>query len=117
MDGWMDEYMDGTIPIDTYVHIFKILNSECHRNSILNKFIADFHQINIWTKSPSAGFLCSWTDVYTVLSFLGDSNGKESPCNAEDQGLIPGLGSSSGEGNDYPFQYSCLKNSIGRWAW
>ena len=47
------------------------------------------------------------------------SNGKESACNAGDQGSIPGLGSSSGEGNGNPLQYSCLENSMDRevgWA-
>ena len=31
--------------------------------------------------------------------------------------LIPGLGKSFGEENGNPFQYSCLKNSMGRGAW
>ena len=34
-----------------------------------------------------------------------------------DSGLIPGLGRSPGEGNDNPFQYSCLENHIDRGAW
>ena len=37
-------------------------------------------------------------------SFLGDSDGKESACNAEDPCLIPGLGKSPGEGNDNPLR-------------
>ena len=41
-----------------------------------------------------------------------NSNSKEPACNAGDQGSIPGLGSSSGEGNGNPLQYSCLDNSI-----
>ena len=41
----------------------------------------------------------------------------ESACNAGDPGLIPGSGRSPGEGNDYPLQYSCLKNSMDRGAW
>ena len=32
----------------------------------------------------------------------GDSDGKESACNAGDLGSIPGLGRFSGKGNDYP---------------
>ena len=36
----------------------------------------------------------------------------ESACNAGDTGSIPGLGRSSGEGNDYPFQHSYLENSM-----
>ena len=44
--------------------------------------------------------------------FLGGSEGKESSCNAGDQGSIPGSGRSPGEGKDYPLQYSGLENSI-----
>ena len=40
-------------------------------------------------------------------SFLGDSDGKESACNAEDPCLIPGLGKSPGEGNDNPLNCYC----------
>ena len=48
---------------------------------------------------------------------LCSSNGKESACHAGDQGSISGLGSSSGEGNGNPLQYSCLENSMYREAW
>ena len=44
-------------------------------------------------------------------------DGKESACNAEDMGSIPGLGRSPGEGNSNPLQYSCLENPIGRGVW
>ena len=36
------------------------------------------------------------------LDFPGGSDGKESACNAEDLGSIPGLGRSPGEGNAKP---------------
>ena len=42
------------------------------------------------------------------------SNGKGSACDAGDQGSIPGLGSSYGEGDGNPLQYSCLENSTDR---
>ena len=45
------------------------------------------------------------------------SNGKEFSCNAGDQGSIPGLGRSSGEGNGNPLQYSCLENPMDRGDW
>ena len=52
-------------------------------------------------------------ECYTMLwKELGGSNGKESTCNAEDPGSIPGSGRSPGEGNDYTLQYSCLENSM-----
>ena len=39
-------------------------------------------------------------------AFLGVSAGEESACNAGDPGLIPEWGRSTGEGVDYPLQYS-----------
>ena len=45
---------------------------------------------------------------------------KNPPANAgdiRDADSIPGLGRSPGEGHDYPLQYSCLENSMGRGAW
>ena len=51
--------------------------------------------------------------------FPGELDGKESACNAGDPGLIPGLGRSLGEGNGYPLQCSCLRNSMDKgtcWA-
>ena len=41
----------------------------------------------------------------------GAPDGKESACSAGDQGLIPGLGRSSGEGSGNPL-YSCLENPM-----
>ena len=45
------------------------------------------------------------------------SDGKESSCNVQDLGLIPGLGRSPKEGNDNPLQDSCLENPMDRGAW
>ena len=49
--------------------------------------------------------------------FPHSSVGKESACNAEDPGMIPGSGRLPGEENSSPFQYSCLENSMDRGAW
>ena len=46
------------------------------------------------------------------LGFPGGSAEKESACNAEDLGLMPGLGRSPGGGKGYPLQYSGLENSM-----
>ena len=51
------------------------------------------------------------------MGFPGGSDSKESACNAEDPGSIPGLGRSPGEGNGYPLQCFCLENSMDRGAW
>ena len=45
-----------------------------------------------------------------MVGFPGGSDSKESTCNAEDLGSIPGGGRSPGEGNSNPLQYSCLGN-------
>ena len=50
-------------------------------------------------------------------SFPGGSDDKEYACNVGDLGVIPGLGGSPRERNDYPLQYSCLENSMDRGAW
>ena len=46
------------------------------------------------------------------MGFPGGSAGKESASNARDPGLIPELGRSPEEGNDYTLQFSGLENSM-----
>ena len=46
------------------------------------------------------------------LGFPCGLTGKESACNVEVLGSIPGLRRSPGEGNGYPLQYSGLENSM-----
>ena len=48
------------------------------------------------------------------MGFPGGSGSKESACNVGDLSSVPKLGRSNGAGNDYPFQYSCLDNSMDR---
>ena len=57
--------------------------------------------------------------LYTDLpmDFPGGSDGKASAYNMEEQGSIPGLGRSPGEGNGNPFQYSRLENPMDGGAW
>ena len=47
------------------------------------------------------------TNFFYIILFIYDSSvGKESACNAEDPGWIPGSGRSAGEGIGCPLQYS-----------
>ena len=50
------------------------------------------------------------------MGFPGGSDSRESACNAGDLGSIPGLGTSPGEGNGNPLQYSGPENSRERGA-
>ena len=61
---------------------------------------------------------CSSNGITIILNhlnlLLGFPGGKKSACNAGDPGSIPGLRRPPGDGNDYPLQYSCPENSMGR---
>ena len=52
-----------------------------------------------------------------LWDFPGGSDGKASAYNAGDLDSIPGLGTSPGEGNGSPLQYSCLENTVDGGAW
>ena len=49
--------------------------------------------------------------------FPGGSVIKNTPANAGDVALIPGLGRSPGEGNGNPLQLFCQGNPMDRGAW
>ena len=49
--------------------------------------------------------------------FPSSSDGKESACNAEDLGSVPGSGRSPEEGHGNPFHYSCQENPADSGAW
>ena len=49
-------------------------------------------------------------DVLDLLIYLGRMNVK-------DEGSVPGLGRSPGEGSGNPLKYSCLENPMDRGAW
>ena len=73
------------------------------------------HQLDSWVWK----FPCR-RDRLPIPVFLGFPSGldsKESACNEEDLGSIPGLGKSPGEGHGNLLQYSCLENSMDRGAW
>ena len=57
------------------------------------------------------------TNTNSILGFPDGSDGKASAYNAGDQGSIPGLGRSPGEGDGTPLQYSCLENPRDGGAW
>ena len=56
-------------------------------------------------------------NIYTSQGFPGGSDNKESASKAGALGSIPESGSTTGGGNGYLFQYSCLENPVDRGAW
>ena len=64
--------------------------------------------------------LCELPGIVSKKELPWWLNDKEFKCyagDAEDVGLIPGLGRSPGEGNGIPLQYFCLGNPMDRGAW
>jgi len=64
---------------------------------------------------------CIWwghkeSDTTEQLNWTGGSVVKNPPANAGDASSIPGSGRYPGEGNGYPFHYSCLGNPKDRGA-
>ena len=55
---------------------------------------------------------CPLTDAW-----INSSHGKESACNAGDQGVSPGWGRSSGEGKQQTTPVFLLENPMNREAW
>ena len=54
---------------------------------------------------------------WSALGFSGGSDGKDLPAvQVQSLGSIPGIGRVPGEGNGYPLQVSCLKNSMNKGA-
>ena len=70
------------------------------------------------TKPPPTQNQKTVLSTQMTLSTLlpGGSDSKDSACSAGDQGSIPEVGRSPGEGNGYPLQSPCLENSMDRGA-
>ena len=58
-------------------------------------------------------FINIYIYLYIKMGFPSGSDSKESACNAEDLGSIPGLGRSPGEVHGNPLQSSYLENPHG----
>ena len=93
--------------------------TECNRNCSYKEeyykaYVKNFNMGFLY----QSGLLCIWTQSIPPLwGFPGDSDGKESVCNAGHPGSIPGSKRPLGEWYGNPHQYSCLENSIDRGAW
>ena len=78
---------------------------------VLLEHVRQWSHVSSFQTPPGSG------SSYCGTGLPCSSNGKESAWDTGDQGSIPGLGRSSGEGNGNPLRYSCLENSMGREAW
>ena len=87
---------------------------------ILSQIIFPLRLQNIESSSLCYTVSPCWLSILYIVvcdNFPGGSDGKASVYNVGDQGSIPGLGRSPGEGNGNPFQDYCLENPMDRGAW
>ena len=80
------------------------------KSSRLAEFDVVTQLLSETTARVKSAFICS-------MGFPAGSDSKESACNEGDPGSFLGSGKSTGEGNGYPLQYSCLENFLDRGAW
>ena len=82
-------------------------------STALKKCFNSYSQSNLFIFVKIPGFC-----FYSMSEgFPGGSVGKNLPSNSRDTGSIPRSGSSPGEGNGNPLQYSCLRNPTDSETW
>ena len=97
-----------------YIHWLFIFGESCHffiGASLIAQLVKNVGDPSL---IPGSGWSAEGIG-YSTPVFLGfpcGSAGKEFSCNMGDLSSVPGLGRSSGEGKDYPLQYSGLENSM-----
>ena len=96
---------------------YKIPKLNLEKRKKLNRFVSnkDIDSVPKTSQQSSSGPHGFTSEFYWTLReewFPCSSAGKKSTPNAGDLGLIPGLGSSPGEGKGYQLQYSGLENSM-----
>ena len=97
--------------METYYEIIQMLGYQIWIFKVAFKFFLRAVHIRLKRKIKRLS-------MYPLASTqAGGSHGKEFTCNVGDPSSIPVLGRSPGEGNDNPFQYSCLENPMNRGAW
>ena len=100
----------------TVLHHFFILTSHAWGGRFLHVLTSLWEGHHLFSHSEWCGELIPVVliciSLMAMMGFPDGSDSKESACNAGDLALIPGSGRSTGEGNGYLLQYSCLENSL-----
>ena len=78
-----------------------------------------YHHVALQCGSSECSLFCNWQKHLMLFPQVANlvKNLPGNAGDARDMGPIPELGSSPGEGNGIPFQYSCLGNPMNRGAW
>ena len=87
--------------------------------SVASNYMSLFLNPKYLHPGVAAFMIFSWTMFCLLLDqyFPGGSDSKASAYNAGDLSSVPGLGTSPGEGNGNPLQYSFLENPMDGGTW
>ena len=116
-DSYVFKYI--CVYICIYIYVYMLLRVFFGTSLVaqLVKNPSTWQEIPVWFLDQEDPLEKDRVHASIFLGFYSGSDSKESTCNSGDPGLIPGLGRSHREGNDYPLQYSGLENSMDRGAW
>ena len=115
-EGWQCRYFVGILQVKQYgtkLLLFCLANIP----SIYAYHLQNFPSVEMENLCEGQRWSLASRLSGVIMGFPGDTDTKESACNARNLGSIPGLGRSPGEGNGNPLQYSCLENPMDRGAW
>ena len=90
----------------------KYSNKQASLIAQLVKNLPAVEETLVWFLGQEKPLEKGWATHSSILGLPCGLAGKESICNAEDMGSTPGMGKAPAEGKSYPFQYSCLENSM-----
>ena len=85
-----------------------------YKRIVLYILLNKYKYIKTWDFLNRLHELYLFSHLSMNVRLPGGSDSKESACNREDLGSIPGLGRSPREGHGNPLQYSCLENLHGQ---
>ena len=108
--------LQGIFPTQTGIKPMSVSCVSCIGRQILYHW-ATWESPSWATHSFFLNFLNWYAHKIHILGLPRWLSGKESACQAGDAGSTPGSGTSPGEGNGNPLQYSCLGNPIDRGDW
>ena len=83
------------------------MTTSCHEGLLLSVVVNTLYYVHWQNKG----------DLSTFMGFPGGLDGKECAWNAGRPGFNPWVGKISQRRTGNPLQYSCLENSMDRWAW
>ena len=122
---WVSDAIQTSHPLYKSAIIY-LLTWDCWLviNSNLLVFLSFFSTEYLYILAPPLPFQSSPSELserlFPRFKFSASLTNKtyfQSICNAGDPSSIPGSGRQPGEGHGNPPQYSCLENSMDRWAW